>query len=92
MLMAADMSERMGWLTPGDVARVRRLLERAGLPCAAPRVGAARALELMGMDKKVLGGRIRLVLMRHLGDGTVTGEYPAQALQDTLNAHFGSAA
>lgn len=92
MLIAADMSGRLGWLARDDVERVRRLLERAGLPCAAPRFGAARALELMGMDKKVLGGRIRLVLMRRLGDGVVTGEYPGQALQETLAAHFGSAA
>lgn len=92
MLVAADLSERLGWLARDDVERVRRLLERAGLPCAAPRVGAARALELMGMDKKVLGGRIRLVLMRRLGDGVVTGDYPGQALQETLVAHFGSAA
>ena len=92
MLIAADLSERLGWLARDDVERVRRLLDRAGLPCAAPRIGAAQALEFMGMDKKVLGGRIRLVLMRRLGDAVVTGEYPGQALQETLAAHFGSAA
>jgi 3-dehydroquinate synthase len=44
------------------------------------------------MDKKVLQGRIRLVLMRELGAGIVTGDYPAAALQATLCAHFESAA
>jgi 3-dehydroquinate synthase len=92
MLMAADLSRRLGWLDGGDVERVRRLLARAGLPVAAPPIGAARALALMGMDKKVLAGRIRLVLMRRLGDGVVSGDYPADALADTLAAHFGSAA
>jgi len=92
MLMAADLSCRLGWLRHEDVERVRALLVRAGLPAAAPPIGAAHALELMGMDKKVLAGRLRLVLMRGIGDGVVEGNYPADALQATLAAHFGAAA
>jgi 3-dehydroquinate synthase len=88
MLMAADLSCRLGWLAATDVERVRALLARAGLPLASPPIGAARAFELMGMDKKVLAGRIRLVLLRRLGDGVVEGDYPADALQATLAAHF----
>ena len=88
MLMAADLSSRLGWLATADVERVRTLLARAALPLDAPRIGAARALELMGMDKKVLAGRIRLVLLRRIGDGVVDGDYPAEALQATLAAHF----
>jgi 3-dehydroquinate synthase len=92
MLLAADMSRRLGWLDAAAVARVRALLQRAGLPVVAPPIGAARALELMGMDKKVLAGRIRLVLLRGLGHGGVTGDYPADALQATLGSHFEAAA
>jgi 3-dehydroquinate synthase len=92
MLMAADLSCRLGWIEAADVERVRDLLERAGLPVVAPPIGAGRALELMGMDKKVLAGRIRLVLMRKVGEGVVAGDYPADALQATLVAHFGAAA
>ena len=92
MLLAADLSQRLGYIDTTDVARVRELLRRAELPTAAPAIGAARALELMGMDKKVLQGRIRLVLLRELGAGIVTGDYPAAALQATLHAHFESAA
>jgi len=92
MLMAADLSCRLGWIEAADVERVRALLERAELPVAAPPIGAGRARELMGMDKKVLAGRIRLVLMRGVGEGIVAGEYPADALQATLVAHFGAAA
>jgi len=36
----------------------------------------------------VLAGRIRLVLLRQLGDGIVTGDYPAEVLQQTLQTHF----
>jgi len=89
MLMAADLSRRLGWLEEADVGRVRTLLARAGLPLAAPPIGAARALALMGMDKKVLAGRIRLVLLERLGRGVVSGDYPADALRATLADHVG---
>jgi 3-dehydroquinate synthase len=92
MLMAADLSCRLGWIDAAAVGRIRALLERAGLPVGAPSIGAGRALELMGMDKKVLAGRIRLVLLRGVGEGVVTGDYPAEALAATLAAHFGAAA
>ena len=92
MVLAADLSHRIGWLSTADVERVRALLLRARLPAAAPAIGAARARELMGMDKKVLAGRIRLVLAKQLGEGVVTGDYPAEALTATLEAHFGAAA
>jgi 3-dehydroquinate synthase len=92
MLLAADLSQRLGYIDTADVTRVRELLRRAGLPTEAPAIGAARALELMGMDKKVLQGRIRLVLLRKLGEGIVAGDYPADALQATLRGHFEVAA
>jgi 3-dehydroquinate synthase len=92
MLLAADMSRRLGWLDAVEVLRIRALLEGAGLPVEAPRIGAARTLELMGMDKKVLQGRIRLVLLRSLGAGVVTGDYAIEALQETLRDHFEAAA
>ncbi len=92
MLLAVDLSRRLGWLAATDVERVRTLLTRSGLPTVAPLIGTARALELMGMDKKVLAGRIRLVLTKRLGEGIVTGDYPADALTATLESHFGAAA
>jgi 3-dehydroquinate synthase len=92
LLMAADLSWRLGWLAEADLARIRHLLERAGLPVATPPIGAGRALQLMGMDKKVLAGRIRLVLMRRVGEGVLVGDYPAAALEATLSAHFGATA
>jgi 3-dehydroquinate synthase len=89
MLIAADFSRRLGWLTAVDVERVRRALERTGLRLEAPRIGAARALGLMGMDKKVLQGRIRLVLLRRLGEAVVSGDYPTEMLDGVLRDHFG---
>jgi 3-dehydroquinate synthase len=91
MLLAADLSHRLGWIGLPEVDRVRDLLQRAGLPVVAPAIGAPRAFDLMGMDKKVLAGRIRLVLLRRLGEGVVSGDYPPAELQATLAAHFGGA-
>jgi 3-dehydroquinate synthase len=88
MLIAADLSHRLGLIDGAVKERVRDILGRAGLPTEAPRVGAARALELMQMDKKVLGGSVRLVLLEKLGRAVVKGDYPQTALDATLAEHF----
>ncbi len=80
MLMAADLSRRLGMIDAASQERIRAILTRAGLPVEAPRIGAARAFELMRMDKKVLAGTVRLVLLEKLGKAVVTGKYPAEAL------------
>lgn len=88
MLIAADMSARLGLLPPSDVQRVRVLLQRAGLAQDPPRMGAARAMQLMGVDKKVRAGRIRLVLLEALGRARFTADYPDGALAATLTEYF----
>jgi 3-dehydroquinate synthase len=88
MCIAADMSARLGWISSVDRDRATQLIARFGLPTEAPKIGAARALELMGMDKKVLDGRVRLVLLRALGKADVVGDYPTEALKATLAQHF----
>src|SRR6202521_3478656 len=84
MLIAADLSHRLGLIDGAVKNRVRDILARAGLPTEAPRVGAAKALELMQMDKKVLGGAVRLVLIEKLGRAIVTADYNQAALDATL--------
>jgi 3-dehydroquinate synthase len=90
MWMATEMSARLGWIKAADAERVRRLLQRAGLPAAATSIGAARGAELMRHDKKVLDGRVRLVLLRALGDAVVTADYDAKAYEETLVQGFGT--
>ncbi len=89
LLMAAAMSHECGFLPAEEVDRVRRLLDRAGLPVAQRDVPVGTALEHMRIDKKVQGGRIRLVLLRAVGDAFVTAEYPEAALHRTLQAYLG---
>jgi len=80
MVLAARLSQRLGWLSAVDVQRVRTLLESLGLPVMAPKLGVQRTLELMRLDKKVLKGQLRLVLLRRLGEGVITADYPEEAL------------
>jgi 3-dehydroquinate synthase len=85
MVLAADLSSRLGWLSASDVARIEQLLACARLPVRAPAaLSPARFRELMSVDKKVEAGRLRLVLLRRIGEAVVTGEVPAAALEDTL--------
>ncbi|HWQ36997.1 MAG TPA: 3-dehydroquinate synthase [Burkholderiales bacterium] len=83
-MLAARLSQRMGHLTETEVRRIESLLRRARLPVDAPALGPSRYMDLMGHDKKVAKGRIRLVLLRSLGEAFVTDDYPAGALRDVL--------
>src|SRR6516165_7331300 len=89
LVMAASMSAACGYLDAAQAERVRRLVERAALPTHIAAVAPAAALQQMRIDKKVLGGRLRLVLLRGIGDAFVTADYPPDALTRTLAAHFG---
>ena len=72
-----------------DVERIKRLLVRADLPTDTREVTVAAALEHMKMDKKVQGGRIRLVVPRAIGECFISADYSDAALQRTLAACFG---
>lgn len=87
MLMAADLSARLGWITPHDVKRTAELILAAGLPTQAPAdMDEAQFLRLMAVDKKVMDGRIRLVLLKAIGEAVVTDDFPGELLSATLAA------
>ena len=87
MAMATDLSCRLGWIDQADVDRVITLLNNSGLPVAPP-AGISRDefLRHMAVDKKVLDGRLRLVLLQQLGRATVTADYDHDKLNATLDA------
>lgn len=85
-IMAADLSQRMGWLSDQDVTRVRGIFERAGLPTISPKLGVNKYLELMGLDKKVAGGKNHFVLLKSLGSAVMESNVPQNLLKQTLEA------
>jgi 3-dehydroquinate synthase len=89
MLLAADMSQRLGWVSGADVERVERVLKRFELPTDVSGLAAGTLAEKMKIDKKVAAGRIRLVLLKDIGRSVVTGEYDDAALRATLQARCG---
>lgn len=84
MVLATQLSQRLGYLTENDVARVIKLLARASLPVTAPNLGLKRYLDLMGHDKKVEGGKLRFVLLKKIGTAFV-GDAPSAALAQVLD-------
>jgi len=85
MVMAADLSVRLGYLAPADRDRIVALVRAAQLPTVAPDLGEARWLELMEVDKKNEGGQIKFILLKPLGAATITS-VPADLLKATLAA------
>ena len=86
MVMAAETSRRLGWLSDADVARTRALIRAAGLPDVAPDLGVDTYLEYMGHDKKVEGGKMRFVLLKKLGEAVITADVPTDVLTGVLTA------
>ena len=84
MVMAADLSRRMGYIGQADVDRVIALLERARLPVAQPGIAPARLQASMAVDKKTEGGRLRFILLDRIGAASVRAEVPTGLLQQTL--------
>lgn len=88
MCMAARFSQRLGWLGRDDVRRTENLLARLGLPTRPPDLDPREFLAAMSLDKKVLGGQIRLVLLQSIGNAVVTADYPDHLLLDELREAF----
>ncbi|HSC47499.1 MAG TPA: 3-dehydroquinate synthase [Gammaproteobacteria bacterium] len=86
MAMAAALAVRQGGFKATEHRRLCRLLERAGLPIAPPaHLGAEELRKHMARDKKALGGKIRLVLPKGIGQAVLTDEFDEKALEATLD-------
>jgi 3-dehydroquinate synthase len=84
MVMAADLSRQLGYLSEADTARIRSLLQRAGLPTGAKGITPEQMRQLMSVDKKVKDGRIHFVLLERLGAATTRDDIPPAAVGHTL--------
>lgn len=89
MVLAANMSQRLGWMDAASVARIEAILQAMNLPTRIPQdVTTERMLELMKVDKKVQAGKVRLILMKGIGEALLVDDYPADVLQQTLVEGF----
>lgn len=87
MLMAADLSWRIGNLTIQDVARVKKLLQAAGLPVVPPEsITNSEYLSLMSRDKKNIQGSIRFILLEKIGKALISSDVAPEVLEQTLLA------
>ena len=85
-VMAADLSRRLGWISEQDVNRIKQLFVRAGLPIVSPRLGVEQYIQLMGLDKKIIDGKMRFILLKNLGHAVISSEAPIELLRATLEA------
>ncbi|MDQ3185848.1 MAG: 3-dehydroquinate synthase [Pseudomonadota bacterium] len=83
-ILAAELSQRMGLISQSDVQRIRNIYRQAGLPTVPPNLGADKYLSLMGLDKKVEGGRMRFILLNRIGNAIVHSNVPPAVLTATL--------
>lgn len=86
MVMAARLSMHMGWLSEQDIERIKTMLQAANLPIAPPaEMNTDQFTALMSIDKKVLDGVLRLVVMKSMGESMVTADYDKDALLAVLD-------
>lgn len=86
MVMATDLSARLGLIDEATAQRIRTLIERTDLPVKGPDLGADRYIELMQVDKKAEGGEIKFVVVGPLGQAN-TRSAPDALVRDVIAAH-----
>lgn len=84
MVLALKLSCKLGWISSDDVTTASDLLQRANLPVDPPDMSVEQFIDVMRLDKKVLDGRLRLVLVRAIGDAMITSDVDEQLVKDTL--------
>jgi 3-dehydroquinate synthase len=87
MVMAADLSQRMGWISLEDLERTKKIIQRAHLPVKCPAIPLQEFLAYMSHDKKVLNGQLRLVLMKALGQAVITKEFDVELMKQAILAN-----
>jgi 3-dehydroquinate synthase len=87
MVLAAKMSARRGWIDSREVQGLTRLLADMHLPVAAPEeMDYGRFIDLMSRDKKVVDGRLRLVLLGAIGEARIVDDVTSEELEILLSA------
>ena len=83
LVLAADLSRRLGYLTDADVSRIESVVSAAGLPVRIPGLPLEAAIQSMRGDKKSFGGHIRFIVLKKIGESAIQ-EVPDTILRETL--------
>ena len=84
MVMAAYLSEQMGWLSREENQRIKSLIIHANLPINPPEISKQKFLDLMQLDKKTKEDQINLVLQQGIGKAILTSDYNIEKFHNTL--------
>ena len=85
MVMAADLSARLGQISKIDAERLKRIIASMHLPIAPPKLGSQRFMELMQVDKKTEAGQIRYITLGSIGAARIQ-QVPDATVIETLLA------
>jgi 3-dehydroquinate synthase len=86
MLMAVDLSAQMRWIDASLISRLEKLLDRLQLPRFFSRdIPIHAMLQAMQLDKKIQNGKLRLVLLKKLGEAVVTDDFDQSLLDLVLS-------
>jgi 3-dehydroquinate synthase len=85
MVIAADLSCRLKYISNAECERLTQIIKSMNLPIVPPKFGAGRYMELMQVDKKTEGGQIRYVVLEKIGQAQIKSVPDAQVIE-TLTA------
>jgi 3-dehydroquinate synthase len=86
MVMAADLSLRQQWIDETVKQRTIKLLEKSALPIKSPpQMTIEKFLDAMAIYKKTLNGRIKLILLKNMGEAVISSDYDRELLEQTLS-------
>ena len=85
MVLGADLSRRLNYISDADVQRLTKIIHSMNLPITPPKFGAHRYMELMQVDKKTEGGQIRYVVLEKIGKALIQSVADTQVIE-TLSA------
>lgn len=89
MCMAAKMSALLGWIDTAQVEKTIAIMHRAKLPTTAPNdMSEQQFLDLMSVDKKVMDGVLRLILLKKIGHAVITKDYNKDQLAEAIRLSY----
>jgi 3-dehydroquinate synthase len=89
MVVALELSARLGWIDESEVDRLKKFLMFFELPTFIPKnISIDEMLANMSVDKKVINGKLRLVLIKKVGEAIVTDTVPLEDVKAAMYACY----